>query len=101
MIFSIQRYLEDYFHRCGFTDIDQYAVSLAALYDRQRHRVSMQRFISIMGRMRTTFYKSNKYISRVPFEKKLLALLDSKFKKKDFSSSVKRSPRELRHQVGV
>ncbi len=35
MIYSIQAYLENYFNRCGLADPDQYAVSLAKLYDRE------------------------------------------------------------------
>jgi hypothetical protein len=101
VIFSIQTYLEDYFNQIGLADKDRYAVNLASLYDRKRHFESEGKFLSAMKRMRTTFYKRNSSISRVSFEKQLLKVLDSKFKKKDFIPSPKRSSRELKLQVSV
>lgn len=101
MIFSIQSYLEDYFNRSGLADIDRYAVSLAVLYDRQRHRESAGKFLSAMRRMRTAFYRRNTTVSRARFEKKLLQALDSKFKKKDFTLSLKKSSKELKLQASV
>lgn len=82
MIFSIQSYLENYFNRCGLVDPDQYAVNLAALYDRERHRKTNSAFLSTMRRMRTVFYRRNQNTQRAVFEKRILQLLDSKFKKK-------------------
>lgn len=32
MIFSVQHFIEDYFHRRGLTDLDQFAVRLANAY---------------------------------------------------------------------
>ncbi len=82
MIFSIQRFLEDYFHRCGFGDTDQYAVSLATLYDGRRQVKTVPSFLSAMKQLRTAFYKRNGRLQRAAFEKRLLTLLDSEFKKK-------------------
>lgn len=96
MIFSIQRYLEDYFNRCGFSDPDQYAVNLATFYDRERHGKTVHAFLSAMNRIRTVFYKRNTQIRREVFNQKVLTLLDSKFKKKDYSSSQRQSPQELK-----
>jgi hypothetical protein len=98
MIFSIQTYLEDYFSRRGFSDPDQYAVALASLYDRERHCKTAAEFLSSMKRIRTVFYKRNDHIQRDTFDRKMLALLDAKFKKKDCSSFQRRSQRKLRHR---
>lgn len=100
MIFSIQRYLEDHFNQRGLRDIDQYAVTLAALYDRERYGRTSEQFLSMMKRMRTAFYRRNAQIARPLFEKKLLVLLDSKFKKKDCSPQ-KESMKRLRLQASV
>jgi hypothetical protein len=96
MIFSIQSYVEDYFSRRGLDDPDQYGVSLAKLYDRQRHAKTVPEFLSAMKRVRTIFYKRNEQIERASFDRRLLTLLDSKFKKKVCGSSQKQSPQRLR-----
>jgi hypothetical protein len=82
MIFSIQRYLEDYFSRSGFDDPDQYAVALANLYDRERLKKTELAFLSAMSRMRTIFYRRNKSVLRPTFQRQILLRLDNKFKKK-------------------
>jgi hypothetical protein len=82
MIYSIQSYLENYFNRCGLVDPDQYAVNVARLYDRQRHGKKTPAFLSSMKRIHTVFYKQNARTQRPTFEKRVLTLLDSKFKKK-------------------
>ena len=97
MIFSVQRYLEDYFNRCGLSDPDQYAISLAKLYDRERHGKPATTFLASMKRIRTVFYKTNPGRQRDGFERKLLALLDGKFKKKDYFTSRRLSPQGLKH----
>jgi hypothetical protein len=96
MIFSIQTYLQDYFHRRGLIDPDQYALSLARLYDRERYDKSTDAFLSHMKKIRTAFYKRNRDTRRDAFERKILSFLDKKFKKKDSSSHLRRSPQELR-----
>lgn len=83
MIFSIQRYLEDSFSRRGLDDPDQYAVNFAKLYDRHRAGVSIDEFLESAKRIRTAFYRSNSQVQRPVFERELVKLLDSKFKKKD------------------
>jgi len=82
VIFSIQRYLEDYLGRAGFNDPDQYAVHLAKLYDSARPGKSDTVFLAAMRRIRTVFYRTNPGTQRSPFERKLLTMLDTKFKKK-------------------
>jgi hypothetical protein len=99
MIYSIQSYLENYFNRCGLADPDQYAVSLAKVYDRQRSGKTAPAFLFTMKRMRTGFYRQNEHIKRPAFERRILTLLDNKFKKKDFSSCQTQSPRNLRHRA--
>src|ERR1700683_1204070 len=82
MIFSIQRYLEDYFHRRGLADNDQYAVALANLYGRRRSGLSEESFLATMRKVPTVFYRNNPELDRSEFDRKLLGLLDSRFKKK-------------------
>ena len=101
MIFAIQRFLENYFHRCGFNDSDQYAVHLATLYNRKRHAKTGPFFLAAMKQLRTTFYRKNQQIRREAFEKKILILLDREFKKKESFSSRKQSPQELKLRASV
>jgi len=101
MIFSIQTYLEDYFNRRGLGDPDQYAVSLAKLYDSERHAKTVPAFLAAMRRVRTVFYKRNNHLQRNVFERKILTLLDGRFKKKDSSSSQARSQKELKPPVAA
>ena len=82
MIFSIQRDLEDYFNHSGLPDPDQYSVALAKLYDRERAAKNTNAFLSSMRRIRTAFFRANNRLQREAFERKVLARLDAKFKKK-------------------
>jgi hypothetical protein len=106
MIFSIQRFLEDYFGRRSFRDLDQYAVSLANLYDRERGRRSQKSFLLSMHRLRTVFYRNNHRLDRTDFEKSLVMLLDGKFKKKrphalsPFPAAYRKNERNLRKNPG-
>jgi len=90
MIFSIQRFLEDYFERRSLRDVDQFAVSIANLYDNRRAQTSDTEFLRAMRRLRTVFYKNNSSLTRVDFERHLLKLLDDSFdpKKKGDRKSV-------------
>jgi hypothetical protein len=81
MIFSIQRFLEDHFSAAGWADRDQYAISLANLYDRRRARASRDEFLKLMHSAHTGFFKANR-LDRSGTEERLLALLDRSFKKK-------------------
>lgn len=99
MIFTIQAYLEDYFDRCGLHDKDQYAVRLANLYDRERHSKDAASFLSSMRRVRTVFYRRNAHTQRARFERKLLTLLDTRFKKKALFTFPRRSLRKLSSRV--
>ncbi|MGO9589798.1 MAG: hypothetical protein ACLP3K_07100 [Candidatus Acidiferrales bacterium] len=82
MIFAVQRCLEDYFNQCGCGDPDLYALTLAELFDERRGGKSAKQFLAAMGRIRTIFYRRNSKLRRNSFERKVLSLLDSRFKKK-------------------
>ncbi|MGH9547140.1 MAG: hypothetical protein ACRD23_18185 [Terriglobales bacterium] len=96
MIFSIQTYIEDYFRNRGLDDPDQYAVGLARLYDRKRLGKSDAAFLAAMKNIRTIFYKRNDRVQRAAFDRKMLDLLDNKFKKKDYFSRQEQSQKELK-----
>jgi chemotaxis methyl-accepting protein methylase len=96
MIFSVQRYLEEYFNNRGLSDPDQYAVLLAKLYDRERSSKTVTEFLSAMKRIRTVFFRRNANLERDKFNRNILTLLDSKFKKKECSSSLERSQQGLK-----
>ncbi len=82
MIFSIQRYVEDYAAKRNLNDTDQYAVKLANLYDGERAKCdSGDEFLRKMHRIRTSFFVGNG-LDRSRFENQLLSRLDRKFKKK-------------------
>jgi len=82
MIFSIQRFVEDYLKACGLSGGDQYAVALANLYDHSRVDKNEQQFLLAMRRIRTTVFRANANLNRANFEKSLLKRLDTRFKKK-------------------
>ncbi len=88
MIFTIQHFIEDYFHRLNLSDTDQYSVRLANLYFQKRAGESSKDFLNIMHRVRTVFYKNNSNIDRSEFEANFLKLLDSRFKKKVSSRGI-------------
>lgn len=82
MIFSIQRYVEDYAARRSLNDVDQYAIKLANLYDSDRRKYhSDAEFLKRMRGIRTSFFIGNG-LDRSEFEGQLLSRLDRKFKKK-------------------
>jgi hypothetical protein len=82
MIFSVQRFLEDYFQRRDLADVDQYAIRLANVYDRHEPEASEATLVRDIGRVRTTFYSRNKGVNRRQFEAELANLLRRQFKKK-------------------
>jgi hypothetical protein len=79
MIFSIQRFIEDYFQKRNLSDVDQFSVSLSNLYDSKRAQMSQGQFLLAMRRVRTLFYKTNAHLKRRDFERGLLKLLDDRF----------------------
>lgn len=101
MIFSIQRDLEDYFNRCGLSDPDQYAVAVARIYDKHRQGKTPNAFLSLMGKIRTAFFRANAGVQRAAFERKILGRLDGRFKKKVSFLSRGMSPEKLRRLVAA
>jgi len=101
VIFSIQRYLEDHFNRRALSDSDQYAVTLARLYDRDRAGKTEPQFLAAMQRIRTRFYKGNDIANRVEFSRHLLRLMDAKFKKKPLFSSQRQSLKKLKPRAAA
>jgi hypothetical protein len=81
MIFSIQRFVEDYFHRRNLNDVDQYAVKIANRYARFRAGESEIAFLNRMRRLQTVFYKNNVGAARNAVEGDILNRLDYKFRK--------------------
>jgi len=88
MIFSIQRYVEDYLSRRGIDDLDQYAVRIANLYDTSRDEVSTDDFLSRMRKLRTVLFRNNTSLHRPEFESALLARLDQMFRRGNPHCSV-------------
>jgi len=86
------------FNRRGLGDPDQYAVNLARVYDRERIGRTEAEFLASMRRIRTSFYRRNSNLNRDVFEKNVLALLDTKFKKKDCCMLQRRSPKRLKNR---
>jgi hypothetical protein len=82
MIFSVQRYIEDYFERRHLADVDQYAVKLANAFAGSPTDMSDKQVLKAFSRVRTVFFRNNPHINRNQFESTLLQLLRSKFKKK-------------------
>lgn len=81
MIFSVQHYVEDYFHRRNLSDVDQYAVHIANCFADSTDETEGQLLKSI-HRIRTTFYRNNPHLDRIEFESSLIRLLRARYKKK-------------------
>jgi hypothetical protein len=82
MIFSIQRYIEDYFERRNLTDVDQYAIRLANAYGNSPQQATEKKILQAFHRIRTVFYRNNPHLNRNELESTLLRLLRTRFKKK-------------------
>ena len=80
MIFSLQRFLEDFFGRRRLSDPDQYAIKLANSYAGYRRGESDSDFLARLGRIRTKFYRANLGVDRRSLERDVLASLDRQFK---------------------
>jgi hypothetical protein len=105
MIFSIQRYIEDYFQRRNLSDLDQYAVRVANSFAEWMHQPTDVQLLKSVHRIRTVFFQNNSHLNRNDFESSLIRLLRSRFKKKDlfdgFPGGVKAERRLLRQQPRV
>lgn len=81
MIFSLQHYIEDYFHRRNLSDVDQYAVRVANCFVDRMEETDDQLLKSV-HRIRTIFFQNNSHLNRQEFEANLASMLRSRFKKK-------------------
>jgi len=105
MIFSLQRFVEDYLQQRGLRDVDQYAVKFANLYNRERRKKPDKSFLQAIHRIRTVFYRNNSQLDRVGFEKSLVSILDKQFKKKltlqieEFPGGVGHEKRQFRQRA--
>lgn len=82
MIFSVQRYVEDYLERRGLVDNDQYAVKVANLFAGERHTIGDAAFQRRLGHIHTVFFRANPALARGAFEAELLDALDRRFPRK-------------------
>jgi len=83
MIFSVQRFLEDYFERRGLADVDQYAIRISNTFTSRGPLVTLENLSRDLGKMRTVFYRRNGQITRRDFEAQLAKTLCKQFKKTD------------------
>src|SRR5712692_4564816 len=88
MIFSVQRYLEDYFERRGLSDTDQYAIKLANTYASWRGRSSKRAFLQRISRVQTIFFRANPSLVRAAFKAEVLDALDRRFAQKKSPSGL-------------
>lgn len=99
MIFSVQRYLEDYFERLGLRDVDQYAVKLANVYSSLKPNSTESDALISIHHIRTVFFRNNHELNRSEFESTVLGVLKRQFKKKDpaqeFPGDLKNEKRKL------
>jgi hypothetical protein len=80
MIFSVQHYIEDYFHRRNLSDVDQYAVRAANCFMNCFEETDDQ-LLKSLHRIRTIFFQNNSQLTRKEFEANLISMLRSHFKK--------------------
>src|SRR5437016_932045 len=88
MIFSVQRFLEDYFERRGFQDVDQYAIRVANVFERLSPSATAEALTQALAKVRTAFYRRNRQLVRGDFEAHLAASLRGRFKKKEHDPAV-------------
>jgi hypothetical protein len=81
-IFSIQHFLEDHFAQRGLSDIDQYAIRVANVFDRATINATAQSLARQMSRLQTGFFRRNDSLDRKEFEEQLATALLRRFKKK-------------------
>jgi len=82
MIFSVQHFLEDHFEKRGLSDIDQYAIRVANVFEGLGFRATEQTLVNALARVRTSFFRRNRSLERKGFETRLAATLWRRFPKK-------------------
>jgi hypothetical protein len=105
MIFSIQRFIEDYLQRRNLSDVDQYAIRVANSFADLMHQPKDEEIIKSVHRIRTVFFQNNSNLHRNDFEAGLVQLLRSRFKKKvqfeEFPGGVEAERRVLLRQPRI
>ena len=86
MVFSIQRFIEDYLVRLRLDGTDQYSVRVANLYEDRRCQFEYDEFLERVGRVRTVVFRNRPEIERWNVEEKLVKALDRRFKGKSNNS---------------
>lgn len=82
MIFTVQRYIEDYLDKRGIDDRDQYAVLVANIYATKPRNESQELTLKRIRRVRTAIFGNNPHLKRAEFERQLLNRLEARFQKK-------------------
>lgn len=79
MLFSVQRFLEDYFNASGLQDHDWYAAKVANIYTRLSPAVGHEELLRRIHSIGTRFYRVNSKLNRNEFEPLVLDLLSNEF----------------------
>lgn len=89
MIFSVQRFVEDYLERRRIADIDDYAIGAATAFERAGTSASEEDIAQRLRRIRTALFRRNADLNRTEFERQLARALKRRFpKKKDVEFSA-------------
>ncbi len=94
-VFSVQRFLEDHLERRGLTDVDDYAIRAANLFERVGATASQETIARELGRIHTAFFRRNQSLDRRDFEIRLAATLRRRFQKKKGNPDFARFRRGL------
>lgn len=92
MVFSIQRYIEDFLVGRGLNDKDQYAVRLANLYESTRASLTKEDFLARVHRLRAVQFRNAPHVDRKSVESLLLTRLDQQFLKKKAETVLRAFP---------
>jgi hypothetical protein len=82
VIFSVQRFVEDYLERRRLADIDDYAISAATVFERAGTAASEDDVAQKLRRIRTALFRRNAGLNRAEFEQQLARALKRRFPKK-------------------
>jgi hypothetical protein len=81
MIFSMQRFIEDYLRNRNLPDDGQYSIKASNLYAKYRRTESDKNVLARLRKIQTVVYKNNPGVDRDSTERQLLERLDTKFSK--------------------
>jgi len=82
VIFSVQRFIEDYLERRRIDDVDDYAISAAYAFERVGGTAPEQDVAQGLRRIRTSLFRRNGGLNRTDFERQLARALKRRFPKK-------------------